>query len=586
MSVIMTSHRDSTNRARRGSIGLLLLLCGTAVGIVGCGGAEERSISNTFFFNINTEPNSLDPIQISQQASWWIGGQIYEGLVALDTAMNPIGAVADRWETSEDGLTWTFHIRPDVRFADSPVFPEGKGRAVTAEDIRYSFERVCTPGSAGYWVFRGKVIGVEEYYDARAEGSKSPAVEHVTGFEIIDDKTFVIRLREPFAPFIYLLTTPFCYIVPEEGVQAHGEDFQRNPVGTGPFRLVQWNEGQQIVMTRNANYYRIDESGTTLPYLDSIWVTFIGDPATEFTEFTAGNLDMITAIDPTFAERILTEDGSGLQDEYAGYGLHTHPGMSIEYYGFTLDPTTPAGAVSPFASNVHLRKALNYAVDRERISRFVLNGLATPAHHGPIPPSTPCFSGVEGYRYDPEKVRAHLDSAGFPNGEGLGPFEIQVSSSKQTTTVAEAIQEDLKKAGFKVSIKPTEQSAHLAMADQGEVAIWRTSWLADYPHAENFMANFYSPYRKPNGPNRSRYDNPTVDSLYLAALAPGLTRDEQKGIYARMERIVLDDAPWIFLYYSRVHHLTQPWITGYRSTPLQTFDLIRVRKGEAGELPS
>ena len=569
-----------TDRAARPATLILGILCGLSTFVIGCGDSEERSTSNTFFFNINTEPNSLDPIQISQQASWWIGGQIYEGLVALDTAMNPIGAVADRWETSEDGLVWTFHLRPDVRFADDPVFPDGKGRRVTADDIRYSFERVCSPGSAGYWVFRGKVVGVEEYYDAQVEGGGNSTVEHVAGFEVVDARTFVIRLREPFAPFLYLLTTPFCYIVPQEGPTAHGEDFPRNPVGTGPFRLVRWDEGQQIVLTRNANYYRIDESGTTLPYLDSVWVTFIGDPATEFSEFTGGNLDMITAIDPTFAERVLTGNGDSLQPEYAAYGLHSHPGMSIEYYGFTLDASTPAGATSPFASNLHLRKALNYAIDRERITRFVLKGLATPAHYGPIPPSTPGFTGVEGYRYDPAKVRAHLDSAGYPDGKGLGPFEIQVSSSKQTTTVAEAIQEDLKKAGFDVTIKPTEQSTHLAMADKGEVAIWRTSWLADYPHAENFMANFYSPYRKPNGPNRARYENARVDSLYRAALAPGLSRDEQEEIYAEMERIVLDDAPWIFLYYSRVHHLTQPWITGYQSTPLQTFDLTRVRKSE------
>lgn len=569
--------RTLTTYRFNATLRLVALLGSVLLGLSGCGETEERATSNTFFFNINTEPNALDPIQISQQASWWIGSQVYDGLVALDAEMNPIGAIAERWETSEDGLSWTFYLREDVRFADDPVFPDGVGRAVTAEDVRYSFERVCTPGSAGYWVFRGKVVGVEEYYDGRATDGGS-TVDHVSGFEVVDDRTFTIRLREPFAPFLYLLTTPFCYIVPQEAVEAHGEDYTRRPVGTGPFRLASWDEGQQIVLTRNPHYWQKDQSGASLPYLDSVWVTFIGDPATEFGEFTGGNLDMITAIDPTFAERVLTEDGEGLQQEYAEYGLHTHPGMSIEYYGFTLDQSTPAGATSPFASELHLRKAMNYAIDRERISRFVLKGLATPAHHGPIPPSTPGFTGVEGYRYDPAKVAAHLDSAGYPGGAGLEPFEIQVSSSKQTTTVAEAIQEDLKKAGFDVSITPTEHSTHLAMADNGEVAIWRTSWLADYPHAENFMANFYSPYKKPNGPNRARYENRRVDSLYRAALAPGLSREQSNEIYAQMERIVLDDAPWIFLYYSRVHHLTQPWISGYVSTPLQTFDLTRVRK--------
>lgn len=556
-----------------------ILLIASSLLVASCSESETRSESNTFFFNMPTEPNSLDPIEISQQASWWIGSQVYEGLVALDKDLNPVGAVAERWETSEDGLVWTFYIREGARFGDNEIFAEGKGRQVNAEDVRTSFERVCSPGrSAGYWVFRGKVAGVEEFYDSRVENGDNPSVEHVAGFEIVDDMTFRITLSEPFAPFIYLLTTPFCYIAPVEGPEKLGDEFARNPVGSGPFRLTAWDEGQQIVLTKNSNYYMTDESGTSLPYLDSVWVTFIADPATEFSEFERGNLDLLTAIDPTFAEKVLDPDGEGLTDAYSNYTLHTQPGMSIEYYGFTVDPNTAAGKVSPFATNRHLRKALNYAIDRERITRFVLKGLATPAFYGPIPPSTPGFAGVEGYSYDLEKMKEQLDSAGYPNGEGLGAFEIQVSSTKQTTSVAEVVQEDLRKAGFEVSVKPTEHRVHLEMADNGEVPIWRTSWLADYPHAENFMANFYAPYSKPNGPNRARYSNRVVDSLYNAALAPGLSENQSKEIYAQMERIVLEDAPWLFLYYSRVHHLTQPWVKGYLSTALQTFDLRRVTK--------
>ena len=560
-------------------LGLTLIV--SALFVASCGESETRSESNTFFFNMPTEPNSLDPIEISQQASWWIGSQVYEGLVALDEDLNPVGAIAERWETSEDGLVWTFYIREGATFSDSDIFEGGKGRQVTAEDARRSFERVCTPGrSAGYWVFRGKVLGVEEFYDSRVADADNPSVESVAGFEVVDDMTFRITLREPFAPFINLLTTPFCYIAPVEGPEKLGEEFARNPVGSGPFRLTAWDEGQQIVLVRNSNYYLADESGTQLPLLDSVWVTFIADPSTEFSEFERGNLDLLTAIDATFAEQVLDQSGEGLGAGYDQYTLHTQPGMSIEYYGFTVDETTPAGKVSPFATNKHLRKALNYAIDRERITRFVLKGLATPANYGPIPPSTPGFAGVAGYSYDLEKMKEQLDSAGYPNGEGLGEFEIQVSSTKQTTSVAEVIQEDLRKAGFEVSIKPTEHRVHLEMADNGEVPIWRTSWLADYPHAENFMANFYTPYRKPNGPNRARYSNATVDSLYDAALAPGLSVEQSRDMYAEMERIVLEDAPWLFLYYSRVHHLTQPWVSGYRSTALQTFDLRRVSKHE------
>ena len=545
-----------------------------------CAGESGRDVSNTFYFNMNSEPNSLDPIQISQQASWWIGEQIYDGLLSLDAGMNPAPAIARSWETSEDGLTWTFHLRSDVRFCDDPCFADGKGRKVTAGDVLYSFERVCTPGkSSGFWIFRGKVRGADEFYASRQEEGNAEPLPHVSGFAAVDDTTFTISLSTPFPPFAYTLTTPFCYIVPEEAVERYGTDFFRHPVGTGPFRMTEWEAGRDIVLVRNENYYERDEEGNPLPYLDSVVASFKTDASTEFAEFQKGNLDLLTQIDPTFAERVLSDDGSKLSEEFGTYKLYSQPGMSVEYYGITLDTTTRAVREdNRLAENVYLRRAINYAIDREKITRFVLKGLALPATNGPIPPSTPGFTGVEGYRYDPEMARLMLDSAGYPDGAGLQPLHLQVSNNQRTGSVAQAVKEDLKKVGIEIELKQVEHATHLKQADDGEIGFWRTSWLADYPHAENFMANFYGPYSKPAGPNRARYRNPAVDSLYEAALNPGLTKEEWSALYGEMERIVLRDAPWIFLYYSVVRHMTQPWIENYRPTPLQTFDLTRVRK--------
>ncbi|MGE3800007.1 MAG: ABC transporter substrate-binding protein [Candidatus Kapaibacterium sp.] len=557
-----------------------LVLGLSATLLIGCAGDSGRKDSNTFFFNMNSEPNSLDPIQISQQASWWIGEQIYDGLLTLDSNMDLAPALARSWETSEDGLTWTFHLRSDARFCDDPSFADGKGRPVTAEDVRYSFERVCTPGkSSGFWIFRGKVDGADEFYKSRENSENGNQVEHVVGFTVVDDSTFTITLTTPFSPFAYTLTTPFGYIVPREAVEKYGQDFFRNPVGTGPFRMTEWEPGRQIILVRNGNYYEQDEAGKPLPYLDSVVGSFKNDAATEFAEFQKGNLDLLTTIDPTFAGRILSEDGSKLSEEFSTYKLYSKPGMSVEYYGITLDPTTRAVKEDGrLAENVYLRRAINYGIDREKITSFVLKGQAIPAENGPIPPSTPGFTGVKGYSYNPDKAREMLDSAGYPNGDGLKPILLQVSNNQRTGSVAQAVMEDLKKLGIPVELRQTEHATHLKQADDGEVGFWRTSWLADYPHAENFMANFYGPYSKPAGPNRARYHNPKVDSLYLAAMNPALTKEGWSNLYGQMEEIVLQDAPWIFLYYSVVRHLTQPWIENYHPTPLQTFDLTRVRK--------
>lgn len=553
--------------------------------LLSCGSANEKSESNTFFFNIVDPMKSLDPVQITQQSSWWIGEMVYAGLIGLDEKMQPIPKIARSWEVSPDGLVWTFHLRNDVRFGDDPCFPDGKGRIVTAADVRYSFERLCRPDvSRGFWIMRGKVEGADAYYNSRKDSGKTP-VDVISGLEAADDTTFRIRLSEPFPPFLYMMATPFCYIVPKEAVEKYGQDFSAHPVGAGPFRLATWKPNQELVLVRNGNYFERDEGGNALPYLDSVRVSFTGDPATVFAEFDNGNIDLVTTIDPAFAAKVLTDDGSDLSPEYqqGGYRLYALPAMSIDYYGFTLDTTLPGGKDSPFARNRYLRRAINYGIDRDRITKFVLKGLMIPAHNGPIPPSTPGFSGVKGYTYDPELARALLDSAGYPDGKGLPPFTLQLGNTPQTASVAEAVQEDLRKLGLEMVIKQVDFSTHLSTADEGKIPFWRTSWLADYPHAENFMANFYSPYFKPSGPNRARYNNPTVDSLYRAALKPGLTQQEWSAIYGQAERIVLDDAPWVFLYYSGIRHLTQPWIAGYSVDPLQRILLTRVRKGAGSE---
>lgn len=557
----------------------IAVACILPVLLLSCGSGGRRA-SNTFYFNISDQMKSLDPVQMSAQASWWIGEMVYAGLIGLDADMQPIPKIAKSWEVSGDGLTWTFHLRDDVRFADDACFSGGKGRRVTAEDVRYSFERLCQPGvSNGYWIVRGKVTGAEEYYDSRSD-SLPGEVEHVAGFAAPDDTTFQITLSEPFPPFLYMTATPFCYVVAREAVEKYGADFFAHPVGAGAFRLVTWRPNQELVLERNANYFEKDESGRALPYLDSVYVSFIGDPSTVFAEFANGNIDLITTIDPAYAEALLTEDGTALNAEYREkeYRLHAMPAMSIEYYGFTLDTTLPGGKDSPFATNQYLRRAINYGIDRERIARFVMKGMVLPAHNGPIPPTAPGFTGVEGYRYDAKRAAALLDSAGYPGGKGLPPFTLQLGNTPQTASVAEAVQEDLKKLGLTMELRQVDFSTHLRTSDDGKIPFWRTSWLADYPHAENFMANFYSPYFKPSGPNRARYRNPTVDSLYRAALKPGLSKEEWSGIYGQAERLVLQDAPWVLLYYPAIRHLTQPWIAGYMVDPLQRIILTRVRK--------
>jgi len=556
----------------------LLIACLLGVGVHGCGEGAKRTSPNVFYYNEFEDLNSLDPARINNRAAWWVGNQVYVGLVTLDSAMNPVPQLARSWDVSEDGRTWTFHLRADVRFCDDPCFAGGKGRPVTAEDVRFSFQRICDPSTAstGFWVFRGKIKGAEEFFEKHKQGD-AQAPDAVTGLRVLDDSTFQMELEQPFAPILPLLSIPYCYIVPAEAIARYGAEYLRHPVGAGAFRLAEWTQGQRIVLVRNRNYYERDPSGGSLPYLDSVVVTFVKDKKSEFSEYEAGRLDAISTIEPTLLDRIF--DGQGrLTDLFKGHGLHQVPSMSIEYYGFMLDSSTTGGKGSPFVGNRYLRRALNYAVDREAIARYVLRGQGVAAVHGPIPPGTPGFSGVKGYAFDRELARKLLDSAGFPNGRGLSELTLQISEGARNLAVGQAVQEQLKAIGVAVRIVQVAPPQHREMVATGKLPFWRANWMADYPDGENFLILFFSRYASPSGSNTTHFSNSRVDELYHMGLDPRLTRSERTALYAEAERIILDQAPWILLYHSKVQRLTRPGISGYRVDPLDRLMLTYVRK--------
>jgi peptide/nickel transport system substrate-binding protein len=547
--------------------------------VAGCSSGADEFAGNAFFYNDPDGLNTLDPVAIGARSPWWIGGHIFIGLVDLDSALTPIPRLARSWTTSDDGLRWTFNLRTDIRFADDAAFPGGKGRRVTAEDVRYSFERVCDPATktTGFWVFGGKVAGADEFFKARNEKGAA-TVEHVSGLNVINDSTFEITLTKPFPPFLAMLSIPYCYVVPKEAIEKYGADFFKKPVGAGPYRLVEWEKDQRLVLARNPGYYERDAAGKQLPYLDSIVVTFIKDGKTEFTEFQQGRLDQIATIDPAFVESVLTPDGRHLTPEYESYRLITSNAMSVDYYGFLIDSTAEGAKGSPFVGNRDLRQAINYGIDRERIVRYVLQGRGAPGVHGPIPPGTPGYGEVAGYTYDKAKAAALLAKAGYPGGKGLPPITLQLASGERNANIAETVQDQLAGLGIRIELKQVDLSEHRGMMDGGKLPFFRASWQADYPDAENFLALFYTPFKAPRGPNRSRISNRAVDSLYLLALEPRLTPAERASIYSQAERIILEEAPWVILYYGINQRLTQPWISGYGVDVLDRLQLTRVRK--------
>lgn len=533
--------------------GLLLLL------ISGC---QRSTVSDgerhVFRYNEASGISSLDPAFARGQADIWACNQLYNGLVQLDDSLNILPCIARSWRISEDGKTYIFTLRNDIYFHDHELFTDPDTRRVTAYDFEYSFHRILLPSlaSPGTWVFN------------------NVAIDSITGkamFHAWNDSTFTITLKNAFPPFLGLLTSKYCSVVPEEIVEHYGKDFRDNPVGTGPFRFHQWVERTALVFHRNDDYFEI-ENGAQLPYLDAIQISFISDRQSAFLEFIKGRFDFLSGLDASYKDEVLSRSGE-LREKYKGkVRLIKAPYLNTEYLGILLDQ--PQGNV---LSDPRIRMAINKGFDRRRMIRFLRNNIGIPGEFGVIPPGLPSFSNSRdrGYMYDPQGARALLAEAGYPDGKGIP--EIVISTTKEYQDLCEFIQGQLNQIGFRIRLEVNPGATQRELVAKQELDFFRASWIADYPDAENYLSLFYSKNKAPAGPNYTHFSDPEFDRLYETASVT--TNDSARfSIYREMDRMIMQQAPVVVLYYDEVVRFSQTDIQGLGINPMNLLDLRRVRK--------
>ncbi|HEY4651208.1 MAG TPA: ABC transporter substrate-binding protein [Pontibacter sp.] len=531
-----------------------------------CNSSSGKGTDKTVFrYNQPEALSSLDPAFARNQANIWATTQLYNGLVELDQELKTGPGIAKSWEVSEDGRTYTFMLREDVYFHDHEVFPGGKGRKVTAQDVAYSFKRIVDPATAstGAWIFNDKVLTDED-------GTITD-----TAFLAVNDSTFKIYLNEPFIAFLEILTMPYAFVVPHEAVEKYGKDFRANPVGTGPFVFKQWDEGNAIIMHRNPKYWRKDEKGQQLPYLDAVQISFITDRKSEFLTFMQGKLDFLSGVREGSRDLILNNDGTVQEDFKGKFTVRKEPYLNTEYIGFQLDPTNLKDP-NPALQDKRVRQALNYAINKKEMIAYFRNNIGIPGHSGMVPPSLPSFSQekVPGYSYNPKKAKELLTAAGYSLQK---PLKLRLSTVAEHKELAEYMQKKWAETGVQVEIDINQGPAHQEAVDNGRSEFWMKSWLGDYPDAENYLALFYSKNFSPAGPNKTHFVNKEFDKLYEQAK---LERDVQKRweLYQAMDRIVVEECPVIVLYYDEVLRLTQNNISGLEPNPMNMLKLERVRK--------
>ncbi|MBM4174467.1 MAG: ABC transporter substrate-binding protein, partial [Ignavibacteria bacterium] len=379
--------------------------------LMGCGGGEQQTggglqeakggkfKGGIYRANEMAELRSLDPVGVNDATSHHIADQIYETLLTYDGDLRLQPELAESWEVSPDGMSYTYRLRKGVKFHDDPCFKNGKGRELTAQDVVYSFTRICDARTRtlGAEYFKEKVRGAKEYYDASIEAQANNApikVSGIPGFVAVDNYTFRIDLVKPFAPFEFYVTLGVTLIHPKEAVEKYGKDFFQHPVGTGPFKFVSWSPERECVLTRNTHYWGKDKDGNQLPYLDGITFSFMKDITNQFVACKNGNLEESYRIPSEFFEDVVDQNKK-VKPAYANYKVLNIPALSTQYYGMLY-----SGKVF---GNINLRKALNMGIDRSQIRKFVLKSQsAGPGIHGLVPPTMVDYNGtqIKGYDFD------------------------------------------------------------------------------------------------------------------------------------------------------------------------------------------
>ncbi len=510
-----------------------------------------------FRYNETTGIASLDPAFAKNQSIMWVIHQLYNTLVEVDDNMQLKPALAKGWSFSSDNKTIIFNLRTDVFFNDDAAFENVKGRRFTAQDVVYSYSRIITKNvaSPGAWIFNNRVDSVDP-------------------FTALNDSTFQLKLVKPFQPILGILSMQYCSIVPQEAVEKYGSNFRSHPVGTGPFALVAWDEGQALVMKKNNNYFETDSTGKHLPYLDGIKISFYNSKATEFLEFQQGKIDFINDIDPSFKDEILTKTGELKKEWKSKINLQKHPYLNIEYFGILADTSNELLKSSPLKL-LKIRQAINYGIDRKKMMLYMRNSIGTAAESGFVPQGLPSFNAdeVKGYNFDPLKVKTLLAEAGFAEGKNLP--EIKLLSIPVYANLAGYVANELKQAGINVKVETVQKSLLLEQTSKSQALFFRGSWIADYPDAENYLSVFYS--KNPAPPNYTRFKNNDFDVLYEKALSE--TNDSLRYIYYRqMDKIIVQQAPVVPLWYDMAIHLVQKNIKNFRPNSLNMTELRRVKK--------
>lgn len=482
------------------------------------------------------DPITLDPAISSEMTSHAYVTQIFSGLVRLDENLNVVPDIAERWQKSQDGKTYTFYLRHGVKFHS--------GKEVKAADFKYSLERACDPvtGSQTAATYLGDIVGVREMLAGEAR--------EISGIKVLDDYTLEVSIDAPKAYFLCKLTYPTAFVVDRVNVES-GKDWWYQPDGTGPFKLKQWEPGQLLVLERSQVYYgqpaRVEQ------------VTFHLLAGMPMAMYEKGEID-VTFVSMYYIDLVRDETGPFHRE------LAITPELSLYYIGF--DTTRP-----PF-DDVNIRCAFCHAVDEERINRLTLRDMMAEAE-GILPPGMPGYSQrLEGLDYDVERAKELIAASEYGDASNLPPITITVSGYGNDIPdyLGAIIQEWRENLDVEVSVRQLEPEDFLYHVKRERDEMFMLGWVADYPDPHNFLDNLF--YTESEN-NAFGYSNPELDNL-LDQAAVEQDNATRLSMYQQAEQEIVNEAPCLPLWFGTNYILVKPYVRGYELNPLGIPDLSKV----------
>ncbi|MBK9272212.1 MAG: ABC transporter substrate-binding protein [Saprospiraceae bacterium] len=490
----------------------------------------------------------MDPAFAKSQNNIWAVDHIFNQLVDLNDDLEITPELAHSWEITEDGLHYIFHIRTDVWFHKDPCFGADSSRRLSAEDVKFSLLRLINPelSAPGSWVFQDKL-------------------DDHNPIEVNYDSTLVFHLKSPFSPFLSLLTMQYCSILPREATEYYGLDIRSHPVGTGPFYLHKWLDRQGIFLKKNQFYFK---SG--LPLLKGVRISFVEDRNTAFLVFMRKGIDFFSGLQSSFGAQLIDDHGnlqSKLQDKMQMIKAEY---LNTEYIGINLEALPESHALQ----DKKFRRALNIGINREEMIRIFRHGLASPAEFGFIPSVLKdSIYKVRRISYLPDSAKKIIQDIGYQSFSNEDKL-ITLYTNKDYLDLISYIARQWQELGILVQIELMETATLREKMRAGTVGMFRASWIADYPDQESFATIFYS--KNPAPPNYTRFKNAAYDSLYEKAIQE-TEASERNYLYFKMETILCEESPVVFILYDQIALFAQKNITGLKGNAINLLKLEQVQ---------